>query len=69
MLEGVNALEDLGICFGSTLFEKEVRYLMTREWARTAEDVLWRRTNMGLFFSPQEVETLDTWMRNQVSGN
>ncbi|MEA2116592.1 MAG: FAD-dependent oxidoreductase, partial [Thermodesulfobacteriota bacterium] len=68
MLEGTNTPEELGICFGSALFEKEVHYLMTREWARTAEDVLWRRTNMGLFFSSQEVETLDTWMRNQVAG-
>ncbi len=69
MLAGAGTLEDLGICFGSILYEREVRYLMDQEWARTAEDVLWRRTNMGLFFSPQEMETLDAWMRRQVSGD
>jgi glycerol-3-phosphate dehydrogenase len=40
--------EDLGRCFGSDLYEVEVRYLIDHEWARHADDVLWRRTKEGL---------------------
>ena len=43
----------------------EVTYLMRHEWARTAEDVLWRRTNMGIFLSPEQRQHLDVWMREQ----
>src|SRR5579864_5996556 len=39
---------DLGICFGATLTQAELCYLMTQEWARTADDVLWRHTKLGL---------------------
>jgi glycerol-3-phosphate dehydrogenase len=66
MLDGCSELAQLGICFGSCLYEKEVRYLMENEWARTAEDVLWRRTNMGLFFTEQEKEDLAGWMDEQM---
>lgn len=38
----------LGRHFGGTLYEAEVRWLMAREWALTAEDILWRRTKQGL---------------------
>ncbi|HLS84988.1 MAG TPA: glycerol-3-phosphate dehydrogenase [Burkholderiales bacterium] len=38
----------LGEDFGAGLTERELRYLVEREWARTAEDVLWRRTKAGL---------------------
>jgi glycerol-3-phosphate dehydrogenase len=53
---------DLGRQFGATLTEAEVRYLMTEEWARTAEDVVWRRTKLGLRMTPAEVKALDAWM-------
>ena len=39
---------DLGEDFGAGLTERELRYFVEREWARTAEDVLWRRTKAGL---------------------
>ena len=39
---------DLGEAFGADLTEREIRYLREHEWARTAEDVLWRRTKAGL---------------------
>ena len=41
-------MEDLGPCLGADLTAAEVRYLMEREWAQTADDVLWRRTQAGL---------------------
>jgi glycerol-3-phosphate dehydrogenase len=46
----------------------EVAYLMRNEWARTAQDVLWRRTKRGLRLSAQEAAALDAWMA-KASGN
>ena len=42
---------ELGEHYGAGLTERELRYLMEHEWARTAEDVLWRRTKCGLRMS------------------
>src|SRR5262249_46973525 len=42
---------DLGEDFGAGLTEREIRYLVEREWAQTAEDVLWRRTKAGLLMT------------------
>ncbi|MFK7944419.1 MAG: glycerol-3-phosphate dehydrogenase C-terminal domain-containing protein, partial [Paracoccaceae bacterium] len=53
---------DLGRDFGHGLFEVEVKWLMRREWARTTDDVLWRRSKLGLRFAPAEVEALLDWM-------
>jgi glycerol-3-phosphate dehydrogenase len=56
------SLADLGQAFGATLTESEVRYLMLSEWARTAEDVVWRRSKLGLRLSAEEIAALDAWM-------
>ena len=50
------------------LTEREVRYLMDREWARTAEDVLWRRSKLGLRLSQAEAERLGDFMREALAG-
>ncbi|MEW9918128.1 glycerol-3-phosphate dehydrogenase [Marimonas sp. MJW-29] len=55
--------EDMGRNFGFNLTEAEVRWLMAREYARTAEDVLWRRSKMGLRLSADEARALDDWMQ------
>jgi glycerol-3-phosphate dehydrogenase len=55
-------MADLGQSFGATLTEREVRYLMANEWARTADDVVWRRSKLGLRLSAAEVAALDAWM-------
>jgi glycerol-3-phosphate dehydrogenase len=52
----------LGRHFGAGLYEAEVRYLREREFARTAEDVLWRRTKLGLRLSPAEVRALEHYL-------
>ncbi len=57
-LASANNLSDLGQSFSDVLYEKEVDYLIQHEWARTAEDILWRRTKLGLFFSREEEEKL-----------
>lgn len=54
---------DLGRAFGAGLTEVEVRWLTSREFARTAEDVVWRRSKLGLRMSVAEVAALDEWMR------
>ncbi|UTD25920.1 glycerol-3-phosphate dehydrogenase [Bradyrhizobium sp. WD16] len=58
---------DLGQSFGATLTESEVRYLMTREWARTAADVVWRRSKLGLRMNPEEIAALDAFMAAQAA--
>ncbi|GAC1615867.1 MAG: glycerol-3-phosphate dehydrogenase [Bradyrhizobium sp.] len=62
LLGKAKSLADLGQSFGATLTEREVRYLMSSEWACTAEDVVWRRSKLGLRLSPAEIATLDDWM-------
>ena len=54
--------ETLAACgehFGHGLTEREVRYLVEREWAATSEDILWRRTKLGLVFDADETARLD----------
>ncbi len=58
--------DDLGLHFGGGLYESEVRHLMQNEWARRADDVLWRRTKLGLRLSRAETEALDDWMSRQA---
>ena len=65
ILDQAKLPHDLGICFGGDLYEAEVRHLMDQEWARRAEDVLWRRTKMGLKLSKDEGEFLDRWMTSK----
>ncbi|MFB0873193.1 MULTISPECIES: glycerol-3-phosphate dehydrogenase [unclassified Sphingobium] len=59
ILEDAQALADCGRHFGHGLTEREVAYLLTREWARTADDILWRRTKLGLYFSEAERAALE----------
>jgi glycerol-3-phosphate dehydrogenase len=58
--------EALGRDFGATLSEAEVRWLMDKEWARRAADVVWRRTKLGLRMTPDQIEVLDIWMLDQT---
>ncbi|TNC51952.1 glycerol-3-phosphate dehydrogenase [Rubellimicrobium rubrum] len=69
VLGGAKAAADLGKDFGATLTEAEVRWLMTREYARTADDVLWRRSKLGLRLDAARAEHLDQWMRAAQAGD
>jgi glycerol-3-phosphate dehydrogenase len=53
---------DLGLRFGADLTAVEVHYLMDKEWARTADDVLWRRSKLGLRFSDTQRMMLDRFI-------
>lgn len=54
--------EERGQHFGAGLYESEVRYLMNREWAHSLEDILWRRSKLGLCLSEAEQQRLQTWL-------
>ena len=58
-LKGAQRLDDLGPRIAGDLAEAEVRYLVENEWARTADDVLWRRSKLGLMTSAEEAASLD----------
>jgi len=62
LLGDADSLGALGRHFGAGLYEAEVRWLVEREYARTAEDVLWRRTKLGLRFTPAQTKALQTWL-------
>ncbi len=56
------SLSELGIHFGHGLTSAEVDYLVTHEWAREANDVLWRRTKLGLRLDPEQVQALTEYL-------
>jgi glycerol-3-phosphate dehydrogenase len=62
ILGDAQSLADLGQDFGATLTEAEVKWLMAHEYARTAEDVVWRRSKLGLRLTPDQVAGLDAFM-------
>ena len=53
---------DLGPILGADLGEREVAFLREKEWARSAADILWRRTKLGLRFSEAEVQALKRYL-------
>ncbi len=63
VLGDVSTEAALGAAFGAGLTEAEVRWLMDREFARTAEDVVWRRSKLGLRMSADQIAELDRWMK------
>jgi glycerol-3-phosphate dehydrogenase len=67
-LGSARASADVGPWFGDTLTAAEVRYLMTQEWAQTADDVLWRRSKLGLVLKPEETERLARFMADAAAG-
>ncbi len=59
-------MSELGPDFGAGLTAAEVRWLMDKEFAQTAEDVLWRRSKLGLRLDAEQVERLEAWMAAQA---
>jgi len=62
LLQGCRSLDDMGRHFGADLYALEVRYLIRQEWAINAEDVLWRRTKLGLHIKGGAVAALQDFM-------
>src|SRR5688572_30685016 len=56
----------LGEHFGSDLYAREIDYFIRAEWARSADDVLWRRTKAGLHLSAAQRQALTKYVADQV---
>jgi glycerol-3-phosphate dehydrogenase len=62
-------IDSLGKHFGSGLYEREVTYLIQEEWARTSDDILFRRSKLGLSFSRDEIKNLDQYLDDFFKAN
>jgi glycerol-3-phosphate dehydrogenase len=67
ILEGARSMDDLGQCVAGDLSEAEVRYLVENEWAQIADDVLWRRSKIGLLASSEQVASLEQLVASMKS--
>lgn len=66
-LVGKTNIEALGKDFGQSLHQAEVDYLVEHEWAHTAQDILWRRTKLGIEFTDTEVTVLTEYLAKKQS--
>lgn len=66
LLAGARSVADLGRHFGAGLYEMEVRHFHAHEWARSAQDMLWRRSKFGLRLAQAEQQQLEQWLREQL---
>jgi glycerol-3-phosphate dehydrogenase len=67
LLGDAKSAADLGATFGADLTEREVDWLVQTEWARTAEDIVWRRSKLGLRLAPSEITALDHFLGRTAS--
>ncbi|MFT8850634.1 glycerol-3-phosphate dehydrogenase [Acetobacter orientalis] len=61
------SLQEMGTVLGGDLTTREVDYLIQREWARTAEDVLWRRSKLGLHLNEEEKRKVADYIEQKVT--
>ena len=66
ILDGATSAEDLGRDFGATLTEAELRWLMRHEYARRADDVVWRRSKLGLRLTADQFAAIDAFMQAEA---
>lgn len=64
ILTDVIEIGDLGRHFGGGLYQREVEYLINKEWAVCAEDILWRRSKLGLRLNKKEIDVFEQWMKD-----
>lgn len=69
LLKDATQLSDLGSQFAEGLYEAEIIYLINHEWALTVEDIIWRRTKLGLRMSESEVDNLSQYLNNYLNQN
>jgi glycerol-3-phosphate dehydrogenase len=68
VLGSAKTVDDLGTAFGAHLYAREIDYFVTHEWARCAEDVLWRRTKAGLHLTGEEQARVGAYVRRAAEG-
>ncbi|MEO0607785.1 MAG: glycerol-3-phosphate dehydrogenase [Pseudomonadota bacterium] len=66
ILNRTTHVADLGHHYGAGLYQKEVDYLIEREFARTYEDITLRRTKLGLHMNPHEIKALRAQLENRL---
>ena len=66
LLDGVTSRSDLGEEIAPDLYEIELYYLKRHEWAQTADDILWRRSKLGLHFTPDQRQAVADWLQAQA---
>ena len=66
LLDGVSSRGDLGAEVAPDLYEAELFYLRRNEWALTADDVLWRRSKLGLHYTPDQRQAVVSWFARQA---
>ena len=59
MLHGASSPADLGRYLGDNVYEAEIRYLVRVEWAKDIEDILFRRSKLGLHISEETKENIE----------
>jgi glycerol-3-phosphate dehydrogenase len=64
LLKGASGVESLGEQVLPGLHRREIDYLRHEEWAVTAEDILWRRSKLGLHLPAGSEQKLDAWLAN-----
>lgn len=62
ILADATSMADLGTHFGADLYEREIEHLVRHEWAKTAEDILWRRSKLGLHITTEQARKLSDWL-------
>ncbi len=67
IINGAKNTEDLGKLFGAGLTESEIKYLVEVEWVRSAEDIFWRRSKLGLHMSESEQKEASLWFESAFS--
>lgn len=68
ILAGARGMADLGVDLGGGLHEAEVDYLASNEWATSADDILWRRSKLGLRLTPAEAEAVQRHVAADADG-
>ena len=68
ILDGIDSTAALGAPVVADLYPCELRYLVQHEFACTAEDVLWRRSHLGLIVPPEDVARLEAWLQSAGAG-
>ena len=66
-LTNKTSMESLGFNFGKNLYEAEVDYLIEHEWATCADDILWRRTKLGLFLTQEQTKKIEQYIKDKLT--
>ena len=65
LLDSARGFADLGAHLGADLYQREVDFLVATEWAQSADDILWRRTKLGLRLTAAEVSRLEAYLQSR----